>query len=107
MTASRETAENDSLRGTMIDEVHRAGAASLVKIRIHRGQRHQVRAHMAAMSYPLVNDTLYGAREVPHKKGFRLHCEKVVLRADAKKNRREIKAPLSVAELAKFVVNLS
>lgn len=36
---------------------------SLVKVKIHRGARHQIRAHLAFMGYPLLGDALYGAKE--------------------------------------------
>lgn len=34
--------------------------ATLITIRIRRGARHQIRAHLAAAGFPLVGDTLYG-----------------------------------------------
>lgn len=34
---------------------------SLVEVRVARGRRHQVRAHLSACGYPLVGDFLYGA----------------------------------------------
>lgn len=33
---------------------------TLVRARIHRGARHQIRAHLAAAGHPLVGDALYG-----------------------------------------------
>lgn len=38
----------------------REEAISLVKVTIHRGARHQIRAHLAFIGHPLVQDELYG-----------------------------------------------
>jgi 23S rRNA pseudouridine1911/1915/1917 synthase len=37
--------------------------ATLVRARIHRGARHQIRAHLAAAGHPLVGDSVYGRDE--------------------------------------------
>lgn len=39
----------------------RGGATlSLVRVRIHRGARHQIRAHLSSIGHPLAGDVLYG-----------------------------------------------
>ena len=50
-----------------------------ITVRIHRGQRHQIRVHAAAAGFPLVGDTLYGAPEgdAPH---HRLHASALEFR---------------------------
>ncbi len=41
----------------------RAGAPSLVRIRLHTGRSHQIRVQFASRGYPLVGDHKYGARD--------------------------------------------
>lgn len=49
---------------------------SLVRVQAGRAQRHQVRAHLAAIGNPLLGDALYGARrEFENFEGFYLLAE--------------------------------
>lgn len=35
---------------------------SLVRVRLHSGRRHQIRAHLAIAGHPIANDSLYGGK---------------------------------------------
>jgi 23S rRNA pseudouridine1911/1915/1917 synthase len=61
----------DPLRHTEAEPVERMGGLVLLRCRIARGARHQIRAHLAASGHPIVGDPLYGRGE-----GGRLflHC---------------------------------
>ena len=69
----RDTA--DPLRRTQVTPVREAGGLTLVRCRIAKGARHQIRAHLAAAGHPLVGDPVYG-----HGEGERLflHCAAIV-----------------------------
>lgn len=45
--------------------------ASLLKVSLKEGRRHQIRVQLALLGYPIWGDTLYGASE---KDSFGLHC---------------------------------
>ena len=69
------TSDPDPARHTLVtpliySDAHRA---TLVRARIHRGARHQIRAHLAAAGHPLVGDPLYGAAE-PGGTLYLHHC---------------------------------
>ncbi len=51
---------------------------TLLRIRIHTGVRHQIRAHLAALGHPLVGDTHYGAPA--GAKRLALHAEALQFR---------------------------
>ncbi|GAU09101.1 pseudouridine synthase family protein [Desulfoplanes formicivorans] len=51
---------SDPIRHTMVTPLGRIGKHTLVRAAIRKGQRHQIRAHLAACCYPIVGDPLYG-----------------------------------------------
>lgn len=53
--------------------------ASLVRVRIGAGRRHQIRVHMAALGYPLIGDQLYNGPVAQHLLGHALHAESLEL----------------------------
>lgn len=69
---ARDTA--DPLRRTGVEPLRRLGGLSLVRCRIAKGARHQIRAHLAASGHPIVGDPRYGRGE-----GDRLflHCARI------------------------------
>jgi 23S rRNA pseudouridine1911/1915/1917 synthase len=57
----------------------RSGAWALVRVRVRRALRHQIRAHFAAIDHPLAGDTLYGGPEVRALGRHALHASRVAL----------------------------
>ncbi len=57
------TDNEDSLRHTMVTPIEIIEGNTLVRAEIRKGQRHQIRAHLAARGYPIVGDPLYGKTE--------------------------------------------
>ncbi len=55
--------EPDALRWTrLFPEAYReAFDETLIRVEIHKGRRHQIRAHLAAAGHPVKSDPLYGA----------------------------------------------
>ena len=58
---AREAA--DPLRRTLVTPVRALAGVTLVRCRIAKGARHQIRAHLAAAGHPLVGDPRYGRGE--------------------------------------------
>lgn len=50
------------------------GEVSLLRIHIKTGRRHQIRAHLAAISHPIVGDTTYGG---PKAERLHLHASRL------------------------------
>lgn len=65
-------------------EVLEAGACARLRIRLHTGRTHQIRAHMAFAGHPLLGDDQYGDRELNRRmKARRLMLCAVRLQLDA------------------------
>ena len=76
----------DRLRWSYVDRMADLGNdVSLVKVRIAKGARHQIRAHLASAGFPIVGDDVYGQASADDKmylhnhlisfEGFRAECE--------------------------------
>ncbi|MCB0311480.1 MAG: RNA pseudouridine synthase [Bdellovibrionales bacterium] len=74
---------------------------TLVRVKIERGRRHQIRAHCAFIGHPLIGDELYGATSrldqfLEHDSqllpSFFLHASRVVLQHPVSKDSMEISA---------------
>jgi 23S rRNA pseudouridine1911/1915/1917 synthase len=64
--------------------LERRGTLVLVELRMSRGFRHQIRAHLAELGAPLVGDVLYGGRLwAEHPKRHALHASYVAWAGDA------------------------
>jgi len=50
----------DPRRHTLVTPVRSIGANTLVRAEIIKGQRHQIRSHLAWLGFPIVGDPLYG-----------------------------------------------
>ena len=64
----------DSLRMTDVEPLETQSGATLLRCRIGKGARHQIRAHLAYSGHPLVGDPLYGYGD--GDKLF-LHCDSI------------------------------
>ncbi|MDP2344969.1 MAG: RluA family pseudouridine synthase [Deltaproteobacteria bacterium] len=77
---------------TVVTPLSSSSQASLVKLALHGGRRHQLRVHLAQLGHPLVGDALYalssplpssgegaGVRGLSSTSGFHLHAWKLGL----------------------------
>lgn len=59
---------------TAYEPLERLGPYTLLKITIFTGVTHQIRCQLSLAGYPIVNDTLYGARPLPNSTRHYLHA---------------------------------
>ena len=62
---------------TQFRPLRRLPGATLLRIRIETGRTHQIRAHLAALGYPLAGDVLYGADPLPTLDRLFLHADRL------------------------------
>ena len=78
----RTTPDDEGLRAvTRYRTLRSADGVSLLEVEIDTGHTHQIRAHLAAIGHPLLNDRRYGARadrRLPHAR-IALHATRLVL----------------------------
>ncbi len=75
--------------------LERQGPLVLVELRMSRGFRHQIRAHLAGAGAPLVGDALYGGRPWPeHPERHALHASYIAWAGDATLAGFEVEAEL-------------
>jgi 23S rRNA pseudouridine1911/1915/1917 synthase len=75
--------------------LERRGSLVLVELRMSRGFRHQIRAHLTELGAPLVGDLLYGGRPWPEHPGrHALHASYVAWAGDATLDGFEVEAEM-------------
>lgn len=73
---------------------------SLVRVSCAKAQRHQIRAHASCLGYPLIGDSLYGAKrtireiQADSERAFFLHAETVAFKDYQTKEDISIRAPI-------------
>jgi 23S rRNA pseudouridine1911/1915/1917 synthase len=82
--------------------------ATLLKVRIPTGVRHQIRVHLASLGHPIVGDPLYGGEEVKRERLDRifLHASRLAFRHPVTMKRVECRSSLP-EDLKKFLNEMS
>ena len=80
---------------------------TLIECYLETGRTHQIRAHMAYIGYPIVNDYVYGKEVVDKEFGQLLHSKKIELDnpRDGKHLSFEVDAPKRFYEIMEEVIN--
>jgi 23S rRNA-/tRNA-specific pseudouridylate synthase len=92
----RKVAETDPAFWTEATPIGGDGSTTLVSVRIVKGKRHQIRAHMAAAGHPIVGDRLYGGTEDRGRGSGRLllHAAEVTFAHPESGTRMTVVSPL-------------
>jgi 23S rRNA pseudouridine1911/1915/1917 synthase len=87
--------------------VERRRGFTLLEVNILTGRTHQIRAHLAAIGYPVAGDRLYGAAVDAHTETgrFFLHAHRITFDHPATGERMSIEAPLA-PELARWLASV-
>lgn len=85
----------DESRWTTVTPVRAGEGWTLVRARIRRGKRHQIRAHLAAAGFPIVGDRLYSAvpPSGPGHERLLLHAEAVEFVHPGRGERVRVESP--------------
>lgn len=86
---------------TSIETVKVGAETSIVKVKLHTGKTHQIRAHLAFLGYPIIGDGKYGNNKInkKFKQNYqKLHCfslkiEKIDKNLEYLKNKAFIDKP--------------
>lgn len=72
------TSKNSKNAVTHFEVVEQLDGASLVKCRLETGRTHQIRVHLAYIGFPILGDSVYGAKTNPYNlQGQALHAERI------------------------------
>ncbi len=72
------TSKNSKNAVTHFEVLEQLKDASLVKCRLETGRTHQIRVHLAYIGFPILGDSVYGAKTNPYNlQGQALHAERI------------------------------
>ncbi|MFC6274338.1 RluA family pseudouridine synthase [Levilactobacillus tangyuanensis] len=83
----------------------RFATATVVRVQLHTGRTHQIRAHFAALDHPLIGDALYGGPELGGLTRQALHAQKLTFTDPFDQTAREFVSPLP-ADLSRLLTTL-
>lgn len=83
----------------------RFATATVVRVQLHTGRTHQIRAHFAALDHPLIGDALYGGPEVAGLTRQALHAQRLAFTDPFDQTPREFVSPLP-EELKQLLITL-
>ncbi len=90
---------------TVVEQVRElTGGQSLLTVLIHRGVRHQIRAHLAHAGYPIAGDPLYGNPPLPGPGRLFLHACAIRLNHPVHRRTVALECPLP-DELQRALLN--